>query len=267
MDYAQIPGWYTVGSIKISAVDMTGLIRAVRERIGLEATAPGTFVVFRDAHGVVRANDDQRLRAAHKAAFLVCPDGRPLYWLGRLRGVAGVRQVQGIESVEAVCRAGLSEGWRHYFLGGGEGVAQKLATTLSDRLPGLAVVGIETPPFRAMTGEEVAAMRARIRVSRAQVIWIGLGTPKQELFMAEHAPYLPGTVAMGVGAAFDVLTGQVSRAPRWMSWVGLEWLYRLSREPRRLAWRYASTVPRFASLVFREAMQERFRNAARSAQK
>ncbi|MDP4025280.1 WecB/TagA/CpsF family glycosyltransferase [Methylobacterium sp. NEAU 140] len=248
------PERYMVGGIGISAVDMAGLVRAVRARIGLGSASPGTFVVFRDAHGVVRAGRDRRLRAAHAAAYLVCPDGRPLYWLGRLRGAAGVGQVPGIESVEAVCRAGVAEGWRHYFLGGGDGVAQSLAATLRTRIPGLAVAGVETPPFRDLTPAETAAMHARIRASGAQIIWIGLGTPKQELFMAEHAPHLPGTVAMGVGAAFDVLTDRIPRAPRWMQWAGLEWLYRLAREPRRLAPRYATTVPRFALLVLREAL-------------
>jgi len=267
VERVQTPGRYSVAGVEVSAIDMTGLVRAMRARIDLGAAAPGTFVVFRDAHGVVRAHEDHQLRAAHEAAYLICPDGRPLYWLGRLRGAVGVRQVPGIESVEAVCRAGLSEGWRHYFLGGGEGVAQKLAATLRDRLPGLEIAGIETPPFRAMTADETFEMRVRIRQSGAQVLWIGLGTPKQELFMAEHAPHLPGTVAMGVGAAFDVLTGRIARAPRWMSRFGLEWLYRLMREPRRLAWRYARTIPRFTILVLRDALQAKSWNTAEPAQK
>ena len=205
---------------------------------------------------MVRARRDRKLRAAHEAAYLVCADGRPLYWLGRLRGAAGIRQVPGIDSVEEVCRGGVAEGWRHYFLGGGEGVAAALAETMIAKVPGLQVAGVETPPFRALTPDEVAAMRTRIRASGAQVVWIGLGTPKQELFMAEHAPHLPGTVAMGVGAAFDVLTGRIPRAPVWLRRIGFEWLYRLVREPRRLAWRYTSTIPPFVFLVIREAVSK-----------
>lgn len=233
----------------ISAIDMKGLVASIRRRLECGRTRPGTFVVFRDAHGIVRATEDERLRAAHEAAMLVCPDGRPLYWLGRLRGIDGIGQVPGIESVEAVCRAGLSAGWRHYFLGGGEGVAGALAETMAARLPGLQVVGVETPPFRPLDEVETAAMYRRIRTSGAQILWIGLGTPKQELFMAEHAPHLPGTVAMGVGAAFDVLTGRVPRAPKAFQVIGLEWAYRLLREPRRLAGRYIHTIPRFLALV------------------
>lgn len=236
----------------ISAIDMNGMIASIRRRLEPGQTRPGTFVVFRDAHGIVRATEDERLLAAHEAAMLVCPDGRPLYWLGRLRGARGIGQVPGIESVEAVCRAGLAHGWRHYFLGGGEGVAGALAETMAARLPGLKVVGTETPPFRPLDAAETAAMHERIRASEAQILWIGLGTPKQELFMAEHAPHLPGTVAMGVGAAFDVLTGRVPRAPMAFQVTGLEWAYRLLREPRRLTGRYLHTIPRFLALVAAE---------------
>ncbi len=131
-------------------------------------------------------------------------------------------------------------------------MADALAETMRARLPGLKVVGTETPPFRPLNAEETDAMRARIRDSGAQVLWIGLGTPKQELFMAEHAPHLPGTVAMGVGAAFDVLTGRVPRAPVAFQVTGLEWAYRLLREPRRLTGRYVHTIPRFLALVAAE---------------
>ncbi|ACL59234.1 WecB/TagA/CpsF family glycosyltransferase [Methylobacterium nodulans] len=248
---------FRFAGIGISVIDMPGLVRTIARRLDGAHTVPGSFVVFRDAHGIVRATEDPRLRAAHEAALLVCPDGRPLYWLGRLRGAAGIGQVPGIEAVEAVCRAGVARGWRHYFLGGGEGVAAQLAATLSARIPGLVVAGVETPPFRPLDAAEVAAMHERIRRSSAQIIWIGLGTPKQELFMAEHAPFLPGTVAMGVGAAFDVLTGRVPRAPRALQVLGLEWAYRLAREPRRLAARYGHTIPRFLVLALRESWRGR----------
>ena len=116
-------------------------------------------------------------------------------------------------------------------------------------MPGLQVAGFEMPPFRPLAADEVAAMVDRIRASRAQIIWVGLGAPKQELFMAEHAPRLPGTIAMGVGAAFDINTGRIPRAPRLLQAAGLEWLYRLLREPRRLWPRYAVVVPRFLRIV------------------
>ena len=241
-----------VGGIPVSVTTMTGLVDALDRRLKQGPSAPGTFVVFRDAHGIVRAQDDAGLRDAHEAALLVCADGRPLVWIGRLLGKAGIGQVPGIDSVEAVCRAGVAPGWRHYFLGGGAGVAAQLAATMRERVPGLQVAGSETPPFRSLTEEETQAMRARIRASGAQIVWVGLGTPKQELFMAEHAPHLPGTVAMGVGAAFDVNTGAIPRAPKIFQVSGLEWSYRLAREPRRLWGRYATVVPRFLAIALRD---------------
>lgn len=240
---------FRIGGVPVSAITMAGLIAALDRRLepGTEPR-PGAFVVFRDAHGIVRAQDEPRLRAAHESALLVCPDGRPLVWIGRLRGAA-LEQVPGMEAVEAVCRAGLARGWRHYFLGGVPGIAGRLAEGLAMRLPGLQVAGTETPPFRPLTAEEAEAMRGRIRASGAQIVWVGLGTPKQELWMDEHAPHLPGTVSMGIGAAFDVQTGRVRRAPRLLQVSGLEWLYRLSQEPGRLGRRYAEVIPRFLLLA------------------
>jgi len=123
------------------------------------------------------------------------------------------------------------------------------------------VVGTEAPPFRDETPDELAAMRRRIRRSRADIIWIGLGSPKQELWMAANAPHLPGTIAMGVGAAFDVHTGRVARAPRLVRAAGLEWAYRIAREPARLWRRYAEVVPRFLWLVAREEIKGRLPGA------
>jgi N-acetylglucosaminyldiphosphoundecaprenol N-acetyl-beta-D-mannosaminyltransferase len=248
---------FTIGGIPVSATDMAGLAEAVRRRLAAEPAQPGTFVVFRDAHGVVRAQKDASLRAAHHDALLVVADGRPLSWIGRWRGLTTMQQVPGIESVEALCRAGVEAGWRHYFLGGGDGVADLLATTMRARVPGLQVAGVETPPFRPLDAAETEAMRERIRASGAQILWVGLGTPKQELFMAAHAPHLPGTIAMGVGAAFDVATGRIPRAPRRLQVAGLEWAYRLAREPRRLWRRYLDTIPRFLLIAARDSLNAR----------
>ncbi len=241
---------YRLGGIPVADIDMAGLVASVGRFLRQGRTAPGTFVAFCGAHGVVESQTDPRLRQAHEAAWLVVPDGRPLFWMGRLSGCRVIRQVPGIESVEAVCRAGVRPGWRHYFLGGGPGVAKRLAAEMGARVPGLHVVGCETPPFRPLGDDEVAAMRERIRAAGAQIVWIGLGTPKQELFMAEHAPHLPGTICMGVGAAFDVNIGTIARAPRLIQVAGFEWAYRLLREPRRLWRRYALVVPHFLRIAF-----------------
>ncbi|MCJ2033481.1 WecB/TagA/CpsF family glycosyltransferase [Methylobacterium sp. J-068] len=243
---------YALGGVPISITDMDGLVAALGRRLRRGPGTPGTFVVFRDAHGVVRAQDDPDVMAAHDAAMLVCADGRPLAWIGRLRGHKAIDQVPGIESVEVVCRAGLAEGWKHFFLGGGPGVAEALAREMARRAPGLAVAGHETLPYRPLDEAESDALHRRIQAAGTQILWIGLSTPKQELFMHRHAPFLPGTIAMGVGAAFDVNLNTIPRAPAAMTRLGLEWFYRLIREPRRLGRRYATVVPRFLSIVARD---------------
>lgn len=240
---------YEVGGVPVAAVDMAGMIASMKRYFARGATAPGGFIAFCGAHGIVESQKDARVKDAHRAAWLTVADGRPLFWLGRLLGHRSVGQVPGIESIEAVCRAGVPLGWRHYFLGGTDGVAESLAAEMARRVPGLQVVGHETPPFRALSDGEVEAMRARVRDSGAQVAWIGLGAPKQELFMADHVGHLPGLIAMGVGAAFDVNTGRVRRAPRVLQAIGLEWSYRLALEPRRLWSRYSMAVPRFLGIA------------------
>jgi N-acetylglucosaminyldiphosphoundecaprenol N-acetyl-beta-D-mannosaminyltransferase len=246
---------FDVAGIPISAIDMDGLVEAVARWLdGRGPDTTGAFVCFRDAHGVVRAQDDAALRAAHRDAYIVAPDGKPLSLIARLRGVEGVGQVPGIEAVEVLCRAGVAHGWRHFFLGGASGVAQQLAEEMTRTIPGLRVAGAETPPFREQTPEELDALRRRVIVSGADILWVGLGSPKQELWMAANAPHLPGVIAMGVGAAFDVHTGRVARAPRMVRAAGLEWAWRVAREPARLWRRYAEVVPRFLWLVARQEM-------------
>jgi N-acetylglucosaminyldiphosphoundecaprenol N-acetyl-beta-D-mannosaminyltransferase len=243
---------FSLGGVPVSVTDMAGLVTALRRRLRRGPGTPGTFVVFRDAHGIVRAQDDPAVMAAHDAALLVCADGRPISWIGRLRGHAAIDQVPGIESVETVCRAGAAEGWKHFFLGGGPGVAEALAAEMTRRVPDLAVAGYETLPFRPLTEAEAEALHARLQAAGTQILWIGLSTPKQELFMHRHTPFLPGTIAMGVGAAFDVNIDTIPRAPAVMTRLGLEWFYRLIREPRRLGKRYATVVPRFLAIVARD---------------
>lgn len=241
---------FRIGGLAVADLDMAGLITSIRRFLWRGSSAPGTYVAFCSAHGVVEAARDPRVFEAHERSWLTVADGRPLFWFGRLRGCRAVRQIPGIESVQAICRAGVAEGWRHYFLGGAPGVAQALAEQMARDAPGLQVVGCDTPPFRAMSNEEIASMRERVRASGAQILWVGLGAPKQELFMAVHAEHLPGVIAMGVGAAFDVNIGRQRRAPRALQVVGLEWAFRLSQEPSRLWPRYAVIVPRFLQIAF-----------------
>ena len=203
------------------------------------------YVCFGTAHGLTETRRDPALRKIFNASWLTTPDGMPLVWLGP----RGVERVYGPDLMLAVCDAGRAVGLRHYLCGGVPGVAEELKQKLTARFPGLEIVGAFTPPFRELNAEETATLRADIARVRPDVIWVGLGTPKQERFMAEHWRSLDAGVLLGVGAAFDFHSGRVRQAPRWMQRSGLEWLFRLCTEPRRLGGRYLITNPLFALRV------------------
>ena len=205
-------------------------------------------VHFCTAHTIVEAADRPDLREALRSGGLVVPDGVPLVWVGRAQG-RKMGRVCGLDVLPDLCDRGRAQGARHYFYGGGEGVAQQLADHLSRLYPGLLVVGAETPPFRPLAAEERDAVINRLNEARPDYIWVGLGTPKQDLWLAEYREPLDAAAIMAVGAAFDIVGGFRPRAPYTMQRLGLEWLFRLIQEPRRLAVRYSLVNARFVGIV------------------
>ncbi|MBI4626704.1 MAG: WecB/TagA/CpsF family glycosyltransferase [Verrucomicrobia bacterium] len=165
-----------------------------------------------------------------------------------------IERVYGPDLMLAVCDQGRASGLTHYFYGGAPGVAEELRSKLRARFPGLNVAGTFTPPFRPLDPGEIAALQADVARVRPDVIWVGLGTPKQERFMAQHWRELDAGVLIGVGAAFDFHSGRVRQAPRWMQRSGFEWLFRLGTEPRRLGPRYLKTNPLFALRVLAQRL-------------
>lgn len=194
--------------------------------------------------------DPEHLRRLNRA-FLTTPDGMPIVWLGR-RTNPNVSRVYGPDLLLAVCAATASTELRHYFYGAGPGTAEALAAKLTGRFPGLRIAGADTPPFRALGPHEHDALAARLRELRPDFFWVGLSTPKQERFMADESARLDAGLMLGVGAAFDFLSGRVRQAPLWAQRSGLEWLWRLSVEPRRLGPRYLRNNPAF---LFRLGLQ------------
>jgi len=203
------------------------------------------YVCCATAYNTNLARSDVALRTAYNRSWLTTPDGMPLVWLGHWHGHRDVTRVYGPDLMEAVCAAGCTAGLRHYFFGGDTSVAEQLLDKLAARFPGLQVVGTFTPPFRPLNAKEAAALRADVTARQPDIIWVGLSTPKQEKFMAEYAPVLDAALLIGVGAAFDFLSGRVPQAPRWMQRSGLEWLFRLGTDPRRLWKRYLIHNPLF----------------------
>jgi len=172
--------------------------------------------------------------------------------MGKLSGHPQMSRVYGPDLMLAVMEATRDKPVRHFFYGGQEGVAEDLKTKLERRFPGLQIAGTFCPPFRALNQDEVGQLQDKVHAAKADIFWVGLSTPKQERFMAEYLPQLDTSVMVGVGAAFDFHSGRVRQAPAWIQHHGLEWLYRVMQEPRRLWRRYFSIVPRFILLVAAE---------------
>lgn len=195
---------------------------------------------------VMSAVDDPEVRAAIDTADLLVPDGQPLVWALHALGHRAATRIYGPELMARFCALAASQGIPIYLYGGRDhGRLALLQERLLARFPGLPIAGSFSPPFRPLEEQERGRIAAEIDASGAKVVWVGTGQPKQELWMAQMRPLLAAPLLVGVGAAFDFHAGLLAQAPPWMQRHGLEWLYRLSREPRRLWRRYASQNPRF----------------------
>jgi N-acetylglucosaminyldiphosphoundecaprenol N-acetyl-beta-D-mannosaminyltransferase len=208
------------------------------------------YICVTEVNGVSEAQTQPALRAIFNASFLTTPDGMSMVRLGRLAGYREMDRVYGPDLLQQVCRVSAQTGWKHFFYGGNPGVAELLVSCLKARYPHLHVVGTCTPPFRPLQVEEREALRQKVAAAQPDIIWVGLSTPKQDFFMAETLPWLDTTLMVGVGAAFDLLSGRVRQAPRWIQRSGMEWLFRFSQEPRRLFKRYFKNIPLFLARVF-----------------
>jgi N-acetylglucosaminyldiphosphoundecaprenol N-acetyl-beta-D-mannosaminyltransferase len=213
------------------------------------------FIAVTGMHGITEAQHDHEFKKILNSADLVVPDGMPLVWLGRLHGHSLQRRVYGPELMQTFCQ-GTGAKYRHYLYGGMPGVPGLLAEILRDKYA-INVVGEYSPPFRPLTAEEDERIVAQIRAAQPDVLWIGLSTPKQEHWIYEHRTKLRVPVAVGVGAAFDLNSGRAKQAPRWMRENGLEWLFRLLQEPRRLWRRYLIYGSEFLWLVASEYISSR----------
>jgi N-acetylglucosaminyldiphosphoundecaprenol N-acetyl-beta-D-mannosaminyltransferase len=233
---------FNVLGVGVSALSLD----EARDRLlAARSAQPCGYICQATAYGTNMAHRDAAFRDALNGAWFTNPDGMPLVWLGRWHGHAGITRVYGPDLMLAVCDAGRATSLRHYFYGGAPGVAEQLRARLTERFPGLTVAGTFTPPFRELASDELAALRADLAAARPDIVWVGLSSPTQEKFMAAHAASLPAGALVGVGAAFDFLSGRVAQAPRWMQRSGLEWLHRLATEPRRLWRRYLVHNPLF----------------------
>jgi len=252
---APAPDWYEVLGVRVNAAPFAKVLGRV-----LQAPESGERLSlhFATVHTLVESQENEMLRGALSQG-LIQPDGMPLVWLGRLAG-RRVERVCGPDFMPALIEGGIEAGRTHFFFGGAPGVPEALAARLSARYPGLRVAGTLSPPFRTLSIEEEESIIAQINAAGPDYVWVGLGTPKQDLWLAAHRSRLRASALLAVGAAFDLLAGRRRRAPRWMQRTGTEWIYRLAMEPRRLGSRYTRVNARFLRLLVRD----RFRRAART---
>ncbi len=246
----KLPQRYNVLGVGVHALNLA-------EACGLAVNAAHArtkgYVCCCDVNSLSCAGRDPAHRTRLNRSFLTTPDGMPLVWLGRRAGFSDVSRVYGPDLLEAVCAATHASELTHFFYGAGPGTAEQLRAKLVERFPGLRIVGTFSPPFRDLTAEEEAVLIQTIESLQPDFFWVGLSTPKQERFMAEYLQRLDTTLMLGIGAAFDFASGRVAQAPRWVQTSGLEWVWRICREPRRLAGRYFRNVPSF---VLRLAAQK-----------
>jgi len=232
--------------IGVSSINLDDAVARIERWIGERSK---NYVCITGAHGVMLSRRDRQLRDIHNAAGMVTPDGMPLVWLSRLLGSCRTARVYGPDLMRRLTAVSAKRGYRQFYYGGAEGVAETLAQSLADTHPGLQVAGRFCPPFRELTPEEDRAVVDTINTARPDILWVGLSTPKQEYWMASHLGRIHAPVMVGVGAAFDFLAGTKPQAPLIMQRNGLEWLFRMASEPGRLGRRYAYIVPAFAMLA------------------
>jgi N-acetylglucosaminyldiphosphoundecaprenol N-acetyl-beta-D-mannosaminyltransferase len=244
----KIKRFYVLG-VRIDAVNFSSLLEFVKEAIEKKRK---TYIVLTGAHGIVEMQKDKQLLRINNQAGLVTPDGMPEVWLGKLKGYKNIQKLCASNIMQKIFCESEHTGYRHFMYGGNEGVAQILAKVLKIQYPKISIVGTYSPPFRPLTIDEEIKISKQINASGANIVWCGLGCPKQEKWMSKFRPHLDAPILIGVGAGFDFLSGEKPLAPKFIQYSGFEWLYRLASDPKRLWKRYFRVVPKFIYLVFLE---------------
>ena len=233
--------------VGLSVINLTTALEGITAALAQKTRG---YICVTGVHGVMEAQRDAPLRGILNQALLNTPDGMPMVWVGKLKGFREMDRVYGPDLMLLVCEFTQKTNYTHFLYGGAEGVAQELKQKLEAKFPGIKIAGTYTPPFRPLNPGEEAELIRTVNEKKPDIIWVGLSTPKQEKFMAQYSGRFDATLMFGVGAAFDFHAGRVRQAPRWMQRSGLEWLFRLYCEPRRLWKRYFRNNPLFAFRIF-----------------
>ncbi|HTC69515.1 MAG TPA: WecB/TagA/CpsF family glycosyltransferase [Acidothermaceae bacterium] len=242
------PARFDVLGVGISAVSLAGAASQIESWLH---EGERHYVCVTNVHTVMECQRDPELMRIHNVSGMTTPDGMPIVWCGKWAGAAGITRVYGPDLMLELCARLANSEHSAFFYGTTNDTLERLQKRLTKDFPGLRIAGTYAPPFRPLTPTEDAEVAALINASGADVVWVGLGAPKQERWMADHQDLLTAKVLIGVGAAFDFHAGTVRQAPLWMQRHGLEWLFRLFREPRRLWRRYLRTNPAFVFAILR----------------
>lgn len=248
-----------VGISKTSYGEVVELCRLWAAERRSRPIASARYICVTSVHGVIMAQDDPEVAMVLNEADIATPDGMPVVWAMRSFGYRQQQRVYGPTLMLEICRSAEQAGDRIFLYGGREDTLPVLIERLLQKFPRLKIAGSYSPPFRALTEEEDRLVRDTINESQADIVFVGISTPKQEKWMYEHRGYFPGVTLIGVGAAFDFHAGRTKQAPAWMQRNGLEWLFRLSSEPTRLWRRYILVTPRFIPLWARQRLSSRAR--------
>jgi N-acetylglucosaminyldiphosphoundecaprenol N-acetyl-beta-D-mannosaminyltransferase len=240
-----------IGEIEMDALTLAGALDAIE---GLVRAGRGGTVFTPNVDHFVLAEEDNRFRAAYRDTDLSVVDGTPVLWAARLLGTPLPEKVSGSDLLAPVAERAARHGWRIYLLGAAPGVAERVKVILERDYPGLLVVGTSSPNIDlSKPVSDQAGIIEAVKATRPEILFLALGSPKQEIWAHRIRQALRPTVVIGVGASFDFVASTAKRAPRWLSDAGMEWLYRLGHEPRRLWRRYLVRDPKFAVIVLREA--------------
>lgn len=237
---SQIPTCNILG-VNIAAIDMQWLVDYLDSNIRLLS---GDYICVSNVHTTVTAYEDPEYLKVQNGGIMAIPDGGPLSSVGQRRGYRNMKRTTGPSLMGEVFQISAEKGYRHYFYGSTDETLEKLYSVLTETYPGIQIAGMYSPPFRPMTEDEDKAIVERINETKPDFVWVGLGAPKQEKWMAAHQGRVKGLM-VGVGAGFDYYAGNIERAPEWMQKSNLEWVYRLIQDPKRLFGRYWHTNTKF----------------------
>lgn len=240
VDKSKIPTCNILG-VNIAAIDMACLLDYLDNNIH---DLSGDYICVSNVHTTVTAYEDEEYRKVQNGGIMAIPDGGPLSSVGQKRGFKNMKRTTGPSLMGEIFKISAAKRYRHYFYGSTDETLKKLYAVLTETYPGIQIAGMYSPPFRPMTEEEDKEIVERINETKPDFVWVGLGAPKQEKWMAAHQGRVNGLM-IGVGAGFDYYAGNIERAPEWMQKSNLEWVYRLLQDPRRLFGRYWHTNTKF----------------------